>query len=212
MNVTALSRATGLIYNLLVVELLLLLTTVPTLAAITLLDHDVSNVPLVAVCAIPLGPAVSAALYALRHGDDEPATAFWRGYRGNALPVLKLWLPLLAWLTILAVNLANFSSAGVPGWWGVLLAAVAVAVTLWAVNALVITSLFTFRTVDAARLALHFLPRGATLANAGVLIAAGGVTLLASEAVTALLASLLAGALLWNSRAMTAEIRERFTA
>ncbi|WP_327000840.1 hypothetical protein OHA72_37710 [Dactylosporangium sp. NBC_01737] len=212
MNVTALSRATGLIYNLLVVELLLLLTTVPTLAAITLLDHDVSNVPLVAVCAIPLGPAVSAALYALRHGDDEPATAFWRGYRGNALPVLKLWLPLLAWLTILAVNLANFSSAGVPGWWGVLLAAVAVAVTLWAVNALVITSLFTFRTVDAARLALHFLPRGATLANAGVLIAAGGVTLLASEAVTALLGSLLAGALLWNSRAMTAAIRDRFTA
>ncbi|MEV4518427.1 hypothetical protein AB0K00_56900 [Dactylosporangium sp. NPDC049525] len=212
MNVTVLSRATAAIYRLLVVELLLLLTTVPTLVALTLLDRDASNAPLAAVCAAPLGPALSAALYALRHGDDEPATAFWRGYRGNALPVLKLWLPLLAWLAVFAVNLGNFSSAGVPGWWGVLLVAVAVAAVLWAVNALVITSLFTFRTVDAARLALHFLPRGATVANAGVLIAAAGVTLLASEAVTALLGSLLAAALLWNSRAMTTAIRDRFTA
>jgi hypothetical protein len=212
MNGTALARATGLIHRLLVVELLLLLTTVPTLAALTLLDRAAGNAPLAAVAAIPLGPAASAALYALRHGADEPAAAFWRGYRGNALPVLKLWLPLLAWLAVLAVNLAHFSSAGVPRWWGVLLVTVAVLIALWALNALVITALFTFRTVDAARLALHYLPRGATLGNAGLLVAAGGVTLLASEAVAALFGSVLAAALLWNSRGMTAEIRERFTA
>ena len=40
MNVTALTRVTALIYELLVVELLLLLTTVPTLAALTLLALD----------------------------------------------------------------------------------------------------------------------------------------------------------------------------
>ncbi|MEV6928139.1 hypothetical protein AB0M46_27080 [Dactylosporangium sp. NPDC051485] len=53
-----------------------------------------------------------------------------------------------------------------------------------------------FRTVDVARLALHFLPRGATLGNAGLLVAASGVTMLASEAVAALLGSVLAAVLL----------------
>jgi len=200
------------VYQGLVVELLLLLTTVPALAVLLLLERDASNAPLAAVCAIPLGPAAAAALYALWRRGDEPAKDFWRGYRTNAVPVLKIWLPMLAWLTIMAVNFAYFTSAGVPRWWGALLVVVGVGVTLWAVNALVIVSLFAFRTVDVARLALHFLPRGATVGNAALLVVAGGVTLLASEAVVALLGSVLAAALLWNSRAMIATIREEYTA
>ena len=43
----------------------------PGLVVLLLLDRDGSNVPLFAVCAVPLGPAVSAAVYALhrRHSD-----------------------------------------------------------------------------------------------------------------------------------------------
>src|SRR5262249_27529762 len=145
-----------------IVELLLLVTTVPGLAPLMLLERHPSNLPLVALCLLPVGPALSAALYALRHRstdltDLRPAVAFWRGYRGNVVGVLKLWVPLLAWLTIVAVNLANFGAAGVPVWWAVIMVVIAVVATLAGINALIATSLFSFRARDVARLGLYFL-------------------------------------------------------
>ncbi|MET9242799.1 hypothetical protein [Nonomuraea sp. NPDC003709] len=214
-----LSRAATLIYSLLVVEGLFLVATAPGLIALTLLGGDAANVPLVAACALPLGPALSAALYALRHRsrdmtDLHPAAAFWRGYQANVRGVLKIWVPWLVALAVVGTNLANFAVAGVPGWWAVLLVLVALAALLWAANALVITSLFAFRAVDVARLASYFLMRHpkAALGNASLLIVAGGITMVATELAPALLASAFAAALLWNSRPVIAEVRERFTA
>ncbi|MEV4360591.1 DUF624 domain-containing protein [Nonomuraea sp. NPDC049625] len=214
-----LSRAATLIYSLLVVEGLFLVATAPGLIALTLLGGDAANVPLVAACALPLGPALSAALYALRHRsrdmtDLHPAAAFWRGYKANVRGVLKIWVPWLVALAVVGTNLANFAVAGVPGWWAVLLVLVALAALLWAANALVITSLFAFRAVDVARLASYFLMRHpkAALGNASLLIVAGGITMVATELAPALLASAFAAALLWNSRPVIAEVRERFTA
>ncbi|MEU7882445.1 hypothetical protein [Microbispora bryophytorum] len=214
----SLSRASALIYTLLVVELLVLATTVPGLAGLVLLDHDAANVPLAAACALPVGPALSAALYAVHHrrldlADLHPATAFWRGYRMNVRGVAKLWIPLLALLTVVGSTLANFGAAGVPGWWAILLVLIALAAALWGANALVITSLFTFRARDVARLAAYFLfssPRVA-LADACLLVVAAGVTLVGSEAALALLASVFAAALLLNSRSLIAEVTEKFT-
>jgi hypothetical protein len=213
-----LSRAAALIYNLLIVELLLLLTTVPGLAALTLLDRDASNVPLFAACALPIGPALSAALYALRLRsrdlvDLHPAAAFWRGYKANFGGVMKVWAPWLVWLAVAGANLAHFTATGLAGGWAVVLVVIAVASTLWVVNALVITSLFEFRTVDVARLAAYFVVRApvATVGTIGLLIVAAVVTLVATEAVLALLASVLAAALLRNCRPMIVEIQERFT-
>ncbi|TMR97911.1 DUF624 domain-containing protein [Nonomuraea basaltis] len=213
-----LSRAAALIYNLLVAEFLFLVATAPGLAGLTLLDRDAANVPLAAACALPLGPALSAALYALRRRsrdltDLHPAAAFWRGYKINLRGVLKIWVPWLAGLAVIGTNLANFAAAGVPGWWAVLLVLVAVAATLWAGHALVITSLFEFRAVDVARLAVYFLMRHpkATLGNAFLLIVAAGITMLATELLPALLASVFAAGLLWNSRPVIAEVQERFT-
>ena len=213
-----LARAAALVHTLLVVEALLLVTTAPGLVALVLLDRDASNLPLAALCAIPLGPALCAAVYALHHRrldltDLHPAAAFWRGYRLGAAGVLRLWIPWLAWVTILGVNLAHLRGAGLPGWWAVPLVLVAVVATLWVANALVITSLFAFRTVDVARLAAHFLARtpAVALGNAGLLVAAVAVTALSSEAVLALLGSLLAAALLRTSRPMTTMVQREFT-
>lgn len=214
-----LSRACALVYTLLVVEVLLLVTTVPGLAGLVLLDRDAANLPLAAACALPAGPALSAALYALRHRradltDLHPAAAFWRGYRLNLLGALKIWVPALAWLTVIGSTLANFGAAGVPGWWAVLLVVVAAAVALWTVTALVVASLFAFRTRDVARLAVYLLlrfPRVA-LGDACLLVVAAGVTLAATEAATLLSASALAALLLLNHRPVIAEIREKFTA
>jgi hypothetical protein len=214
-----LSRIAALVYTLLVIELNLLVAVLPGVVPLVLLDRDASNLPLVAACALPLGPALSAALYALhRRSRDiteiKPAAAFWRGYRMNLSGVLRVWVPWLAFLTVVGVNLAYFSATNVPGWWAVLLVLIALAAALWMANALVITSLFVFRAVDIARLATYFLLKrpGVTLGNAGVLVTAAAVTYAASEAALALAGSILAMILLLTCRPMITEVHEEFVA
>jgi uncharacterized membrane protein YesL len=214
-----LSQGAAFLYTLLAVELLLLLTTLPGLVPLVLLAPDSSNIPLFAAFALPLGPAFSAALFALSHRSGDitelrPAAAFWRGYRLNFLASLRIWLPCLAWLAVIGMSLANLDAAGVPGWWAGLLVAIGIAVTLWLVNALVITSLFSFRTLDIARLALLFLARapGVTLGNAALLVLAALLTVVTSEAVLVLLGSVAALILLLTGRPMITAIREEFTA
>ncbi|MET9832251.1 hypothetical protein ABZ078_23790 [Streptomyces sp. NPDC006385] len=214
-----LSRAAALIHTLVTVEVLLLVAASPGLAGLFLLGADPSNLPLAAVCLLPLGPALSAALYALHHRSRDltelrPARAYWRGWRLGALPALKLWTPLLAWLTVIAFTLTHFSATGLPGWWAVLLAAIGVVSLLWGAHALVLTSLFTFRTRDTARLAAYFLLRHgrATLAAASLLVLTAAATALLTEALPALLAAPLLLSLLHGSRPVIAETQEEFTA
>jgi hypothetical protein len=213
-----LSRAAANVYTVLVVGLLLVLATLPGLVPLALLDRDVSNLPLVALCAVPLGPALSAAVYALHHRRNDitdlaPAAAFVRGYRANLRGSLAVWVPALAWLTVVAVTLANFTAAGVPGWWGVLLVVIAAVVALWVVLALVITSLFAFRARDVARLAAYFLvgsPK-VTVGVACLLFAVAGVTMLVSEVVPLLLAPLVVLLLVRTCAPMAERIRTEFT-
>ncbi|MGW2624628.1 DUF624 domain-containing protein [Micromonospora taraxaci] len=212
-----LSRITSRVYILLVVELLLLLTTVPGLLPLLVLGRDPSNLPLAALFLVPVGPAVSAALYTMRHQrtdltDLRPAALFWRGYRTNVSGVLRVWVPTLVWLTVLAMNLAYRDAVGLASWWSVPLVLLAVGVTLCAANALVITSLFDFRTRDVLRLAVHFLVRtpGVTVGTALLLAAATGVTAVFSEAVLAMLGSVLVLALLRVGDPMVDLIRKEF--
>ncbi|MFB6550426.1 hypothetical protein [Streptomyces sp. NPDC056405] len=208
-----------MIHTLLTVEALLLLATAPGLAGLLLLAPDPANLPLAALCLLPLGPALSAAVYALHHrcGDLtelHPARTYWRGWRLNALPALRLWAPLLAWLTVIAFTLTHFTATGLPGWWAVLLAAVGAGSLLWGAHALVLTSLFAFRARDTARLAARFLLRHAraTLGAASLLILAAALTALLTEALPALLAAPLLLSLLHSSRPVIAETQEDFTA
>jgi uncharacterized membrane protein YesL len=214
-----LSQAAALIYTLMVVEVGFLVTAAPGLVLLLFLDRDQSNLPLAGLCALPLGPAASAAMYALHHRrsdltDLAPAADFWRGYRLNLRSSLAVWGLFVVGLTIVAINLANFNLAGVPLWWRGPLIGVAVAATLWAANALVIVSLYAFRLRDVARLATYFLVRkpAATLGTAGLVVVAAAVTVVATEVVVVLLASVLALALLANARAMISEIGREFTA
>ncbi|GIE95649.1 hypothetical protein [Paractinoplanes rishiriensis] len=205
-----LARAAALVHTLLVVQVLFLATGAAGLIPLVLLDRDVSNLPLVALCAVPVGPALSAAVYALRHRSTDltdltPARQFLRGYRMNAAGVLKLWVPWLAWETVLGVNLAH-------GWWPVPVVTLAVLAALWQANALVIASLYEFRARDTARLAGYFLLRRLvqTLGVAGLAVAAVAVVLFWSEAVLTLAAAGFAAALLRTCRPMRTEIEERF--
>lgn len=214
-----LSRAAGLIHTLVTVETMLLLAAAPGFAGLLLLGPDPANLPLAAVCLLPLGPALSAALYALHHRsrdltDLHPARTYARGWRLNALPALKLWAPLLAWLTVIAFTLTHFSATGLPGWWAVLLGVIGVGSLLWGAHALVLTSLFAFRSRDTARLAAYFLLRHAraTLAAASLLVLVAALTALLTEALPALLAAPLLLSLLHGSGTVITETQEDFTA
>ncbi|MGI5429298.1 hypothetical protein [Streptomyces sp. CA-179760] len=215
----ALSRVSALIHTALTVEALLLLTASPGLAGLLLLGPDPANLPLAALCLLPLGPALSAALYALHHRSRDltelrPARAYLRGWRLNAVPALKLWTPLLAWLTVITFTLTHFSATGLPGWWALLLGATGAGALLWGAHALVLTSLFTFRARDTARLAGYFLFRHgrATLAAASLLILTAALTALLTEALPALLAAPLLLSLLHGTRTVITETQEEFTA
>lgn len=214
-----LGRAAAAIYSLLVIEGLLLVGIAPGLVLLAALDRDASNVPLAALCALPVGPAWSAALYAWHHrGRDltelHPARAYIRGYRSGAWEALRLWTPWLLVMALVGVTLTHRDAAGVPGWWGAMLAVVAGLSALWMANVLVISALFSFRAVDTARLAAYFLIRNGkgTVGNLLVLAAAVVVTAAGAQVVPFLLASVLAAAFLLNSRPMIAHIREDFTA
>jgi uncharacterized membrane protein YesL len=214
-----LSQAAALIYTLMVVEVGFFVTAAPGLVPLLLLDRDSSNLPLAGLCALPLGPAASATLYALHHRrsdltDLAPVAAFWRGYRLNLRSSLGVWALFLVFGTIVAINLAHFNVAGVPLWWRGVLIGLAAAAILWVANALVIVSLFAFRLRDVARLATYFLVRRpvATFGTAALAIVALAITTLVSEALLVLLGSVFALAMLANARAMINEISREFTA
>ncbi|GAA3217491.1 DUF624 domain-containing protein [Dactylosporangium siamense] len=205
------SRLAARTYTLLAVEALFVATTAPGLVPLVLLDRSLVSI----VGVLPVGPALSAALYALHRQpadltDLRPAAAFWRGYRLNAGAALRIWVPLVAVLGVVAVSLTHRAAAGVPTWWSALLVVVAAAAAVLAVTALVIVSLFEFRPLDVLRLALRF-PL-VSLGTAGLLLAAVAVTLLASEAVLLLLGSAFAAALLAVTRPMISGITARYTA
>lgn len=200
-----LSRAAAMLYTLLVVELLVLVTAGPGLMLLPLLHRDVSNLPLAALCLLPAGPALAAAIYALHRRsldltDLHPGTAFVRGYRMNAVGALKVWAP---WLLLISLNLAG---PGVAQW------VVIAGATVWMLDALVVTSLFTFRGRDVARLSAYLLIRccGVTVGNACLIVVALAVIWLWSEAALVPAAPVLLLALLGNARPLIAVVRKEF--
>jgi uncharacterized membrane protein YesL len=213
-----LSRAASVVHWLVVVEVLLVLTTVPALVPVLLLAGDASNAPLIGLCLVPLAPGLSAALFAWRvfraDRDLSPARHFWRGYRLNLLDVLRWWLPVLALLTVVGLSLASLGAAGVPTGYGVVLVLVAVFVLLFSAHALVLSSALSLRTRDVARLALHYLAARplSTLGVLSLLVTAAGIVALTSEGVLLLLASPLTLALLRNADPVLRDAVERYTA
>ncbi|QTE29387.1 DUF624 domain-containing protein [Pengzhenrongella sicca] len=218
----ALARWASVVYQVLLIELHLLLAAAPGIALLVALVADPSNLPLAALALIPFGPALSAALYAWRayraERNLEPTRAFWRGYRANAKDVLRWWIPALVAAGVVAVNLTGLDAVAVPA--AVRGAILAVEVTLlvvlalWTTNMLVATSFFALRTRDAARLSIFYLGRlpRVTVGAFAVLVVAIGTVLFTSDWVLAGLGSLFAFALLYNARPLIADLEENFTA
>lgn len=213
-----LGRGTGAIYWFLVVGVLLVLTTLPGTLPLMLLDRSTSNIPLVALCLVPAGPALSAGLFAMRDRTRAesltPMASFLRGYRLNVVEVLKLWVPGLAVLTIIGITLANLEYAGVPAGYGVVLVVLAVLFSVWALNGLVITSFFALRTRDVARLAVYYMARTPLVALGvlAMLVVAAGIVYFTFDVVLLLVSPILVWLLLRTCDAMVSHVEANFIA
>ncbi|ACQ81564.1 conserved hypothetical protein [Beutenbergia cavernae DSM 12333] len=213
-----LSRASAVVYWTLALEALFLLAASPGLVLLFLLVPDPSNIPLVALALVPVGPAFAATVFAWRASARERDLAPWRhfrrGYRLGLGDVLRIWIPGLAVLAVLGINLTHLEATGLPPAGGVVLAVLAAGIALWLVHAVVLAALMSFRTRDVARLALYYL--GAkplvTLQYASFAILAGGVVVLTSDWVLAALASVLAALVLRAARPVLAHAEATFTA
>ena len=213
-----LGRVTGVAYWYLVVTLLQALAASPGLIVLMFVDRSPSNAPLAGLCLLPLGPALSAALYSLNGRESaedlSPARSFWRGYRLNAFDVLRLWSPAMLVLVVIALGLANLDAAGMPAGYGAVLAVVALLVVIWSLHAMVIASLFSFRTRDTARLAAHYLGRLplVSLGTASLLVLAGVVVVVTFDTVLVLLGGLWTGLLLTTAHRLVTDVAENFVA
>lgn len=212
-----LGRATAYVYWHLVVGVLLCAASLPGVVLLLLLERSAGNAALAPLCLVPYGPALSAALYALRDRTRAdaltPARTYLRGYGLNAGDVLRTWAPAMVALAVIVAGLVNLDAAGVPAGYAGALLVVAALVLLWAVEALTIASFFSFRTRDVARLAAHYLLRTprVTLGLVALVIVAVGVVWWTTEAVLWLFAVVWAAMWYQTAQPLLDDVSARFT-
>lgn len=218
----ALGRLTAVVYWFATVTVLLALAASPSIVLLLLLDRSASNVLLAALALVPVGPALSAALYTMRDRDRvgrdadaelTPARSFVRGYRLGLADVLRVWAPALVVLGIVGHVLVNADAAGVSGAYAVVLAVLGAVVLTWALHAVAIATFFNFRTRDVARLAAHYLGRFpvVSLGVVSLVVVAGAVVWVGTE----VLLAVVGGVWVWfwyrGDQRLLDDVRDRFT-
>lgn len=206
---------TEVVYWLLVIDVLMLLAAVPSIALWLLLVPGPVGTPLFVLAALPLLPAIAGSLHACTRWraerDLEPVRQFLRGYRLNIRDSLAVGTPLLALLAALALARSLLPASGslLPSIAQLVLAALAL---LALVRSLSITSRFSFRARDALRLtAFTLLARpAATLSLLSLCILTTGLLLLVGEFLVPVIASPLLVALWFSERPVLAMVQERF--
>lgn len=203
------------IYWFLVLDVLLVLAVAPTLALWTVMSPGPLSSMLFVLGALPMLPAVAAGLHASRAWREDrdliPARHFLTGYRRNAVDSLKVGTPVLLVLSLVALNLSTVASAGGGALTIALLVTGAISLLVLA-RVLSIVSTFNFRVRDTFRLAAFTLLAAplSTLALLSLSVLVLGMTLMVSEFLLLITASLLVFALWASERPVTRLIAERF--
>lgn len=204
------------LYWVVVVEVCFLLAAAPGLAGILFLERDASNIPLYALCLLPLGPAFSATIATMdaRRSAEDLAVwpRFWRAYARNIVDVLWIWIPALILASVLGTTIAFGAAAGIDEFFTGAAVVILIAVAAWAFHGVVIATMFRFRARDRARLALFYIAAKpiATFGALACLVIAAAIVAFTSDWVLVALAPLFAVFALLCSRPMLADIRERF--
>ena len=184
-----------------------------------LLLGPASNLPFIALACVFLAPALSAGLYSVRARytaqDDDlgPARAFWRGYAQNWRDVLRLWVPSLVVLGIIAFSLAHADAAGIGALYRGVLIVIATVVLVWALHTIAISTFFSFRARDVARLAAYhaIMMWRTTFGVLALLIVAGAAVWWLTEVALVAIGGLWTWFWYQNEKPMFTSIWEHFT-
>ena len=218
-------RAAGVVYGVMVADVLLVLANILLVLAPVLASLAGGSALLVAVLVVafvPVGPSLVAAAYAFNRllaGEETGVFRdFVRGYRTNFRQALAVWVPYVAVLAAVVVNLlllpGTFDAGNpAPSAARVGLLGLGLLVATAGVTAMLLLSRFTFRTRDVYRLSLYCLgaQKRVSLGNAGILF----ITAFLLTATTAGLLIVIAGLVMFlvclNSRPLLTLIEARFT-
>lgn len=212
-----LSRLTAAIYRYLVLGVFLALSGLPTLVLWILLAREPGNVAFFVAALLPVAPALSAALYAQRAWSKEPdlspARPLLRGLRLNLRDTLSWWVPVLAFTTVLAVNVVFAEEVAGGRILRPACVMLMVVLAVWSGHLLVVTSFFSFRFRDVLRVAAveFFRSWRSSLGIFSLLVVAAAAVVLSSEALLLLLGWAFAASLWLVVRPVIADITERFT-
>ncbi|MDR2929472.1 MAG: hypothetical protein LBV06_00975 [Propionibacteriaceae bacterium] len=215
---SAFARITAMIYWVIVLTVLFGLVAAPGWVASLFIAPDPSNWPLFMACLLPVGPGVSAMVFAWRRraleGPDlSPAARFFRGYRLNAVDVLRWWAPYLIVVALGGFVAANIGLTGLPTGLVWVLVALGFLSALWAGHMMILTSVFSFRTRDAARLSLFCSVRcvGVTLLFASLIVVCVAATALIGMWAPLLFAGVLAAMYVRAAAPAMTLVTEQFT-
>ncbi|QCO97214.1 DUF624 domain-containing protein [Arthrobacter sp. 24S4-2] len=223
-------RAATTVYSVMVGDVLLvfsniLLVLAPVLAPVLVSVAGGSALPaagVLLVAFVPVGPSLVAAAYAFNRllaGEETGVFRdFVRGYRANFRQALAVWLPYVAVLAAVVVNLLllpGTPDAGSPALSAarIGLLGLGLLVATAGVTAMLLLSRFTFRTRDLYRLSLYSLGarKRVSLGNAGILF----ITAFLLTATTAGLMAVIAGLVMFltclNSRPLLRFVEGKFT-
>lgn len=203
------------VYWFLVIDVMLVLAAAPTLLVWTLISPGLLSSLVFVIAALPLLPAIAAALYASRAWREDhellPARQFLRGYRLNALDSLRVGAPVLLVLGLAALNLTYAEATG-TSLLNIVFLVVGAAALLLLARALAIVSRFSFRTRDVFRLSAFTLlvKPLSTLALVSLGVLTLGIMLLIGEFLLLFTASLLVFALWASERKVAEMLTEQF--
>jgi len=187
---------------------LLTAANLPLVLLALLLRPDPSLTWLAALAAIPLGPALSAGLSAVRARYVDPdvgvARAFGRGYRLGWRDASVLSVPACLLGAVVTLVATSGRGAGVPAVLSGLAAGAGVLLLLLTLHALALRTFFRMPAPDALQLAAFFLV-ARWRASLGVLALVVGAAVVAAAASDLLLA-LLAGVGVWLWYRITAPV------
>lgn len=212
-----LARITDALYWFVVIDVLLVACSAPAIVVWMLLAREASNVPLYAAALVFVLPAMTAALWAWRarteDPDPVPLSRYLRGYRLNLVDSLKIGVPGIAVLTVLATNITYGEAAGTSVL-NIAFALLAVMVAAVMVRALSIASALSFRLTDVLRLSIFTLLtmplRTLSLFSLAILVA--GISLFVGDYAFLFLASALTFVLHHSERPVIERLREQFVA
>lgn len=212
-----LARGAAFVYRMVVLEGQLLLAILPTGITLLLLGRDPSNLPLFALALLPIAPALVAGVAATRAAAADPDLApgrhFFHAYRRDMAPTLRWAVPAALILAVLTFNLTHLGAVAGGAALRPVILLIAALVMVWGGHMVILTAAFTFRTRDAARIALaQIVPRwGFSLGILSLLVISSFLVVAVSEFALLLLLWAAVALFALMARPVIDDVAARFT-